>query len=109
MALNAVRFRTSGALRAEIDRRSRFPPARVSAGLCTNMISTRQLTPKGDRAIRDLAQHYGVSVEAVRTVLFAVSAGGGTLAQFDHPELGGSGRWMSGGMTMVGELTICYI
>ena len=34
-----------------------------------NMISTRQLTPKGDRAIRDLAQHYGVSVEAVRTLL----------------------------------------
>jgi hypothetical protein len=58
-----------------------------------NMISTRQLTPKGDRAIRDLAQHYGVSVEAVRTLLFAVSAGGGTLAQFDHPELGGSGQW----------------
>ena len=69
-----------------------------------NMISTRQLTPKGDRAIRDLAQHYGVSVEAVRTLLFAVSAGGGTLAQFDHPELGGSGQWMSGGMTMVGDM-----
>ena len=62
-----------------------------------NMISTRQLTPKGDRAIRDLAQHYGVSVEAVRTLLFAVSAGGGTLAQFDHPELGGSGRPGSAG------------
>ena len=69
-----------------------------------NMISTRQLTPKGDRAIRDLAQHYGVSVEAVRTLLFAVSAGGGTLAQFDHPELGGSGQWMIGGMTMVGDM-----
>ena len=62
------------------------------------MNSTRQLTPKGDRAIRDLAQHYGVSVEAVRTLLFAVSAGGGTLDQFDHPELG------CGGMTMVGDM-----
>jgi hypothetical protein len=26
------------------------------------------------------------------------------LAQFDHPELGGSGQWMSGGMTMVGDM-----
>jgi hypothetical protein len=69
-----------------------------------NMISTRQLTPKGDQAVRDLAQRYGVSVDAVRTLLFAVSAGGGTLAQFDHPELGGNGQWMSGGMTMVGDM-----
>jgi hypothetical protein len=68
------------------------------------MISTRQLTPQGDQAIRDLAERYGVSTDAVRTLLFAVSAGGGTLAQFDHPELGGSGQWMSGGMTMVGDL-----
>jgi Short C-terminal domain len=65
---------------------------------------TRQLTPKGDQAIRDLAQRYGISVDAVRTLLFAVAAGGGTLAQFDHPELGGSGQWMSGGMTMVGDM-----
>ena len=69
-----------------------------------NMISTRQLTPKGEQAIRDLAERYGVSLGAVRTLLFAVSAGGGTLAQFDHPEFGGSGQWMSGGMTMVGDM-----
>jgi hypothetical protein len=43
----------------------------------------------------------------VRTLLFAVSAGGGTLAQFDHAELGGSGQWMSGGMTMVGDMFNC--
>ena len=65
---------------------------------------TRQLTPKGDQVIQDLAQRYGVSVDAVRTLLFAVSAGGGTLAQFNHPELGGGGQWMSGGMTMVGDM-----
>ncbi|HEY5741101.1 MAG TPA: hypothetical protein VIS99_01060 [Terrimicrobiaceae bacterium] len=68
------------------------------------MALTRQLTPRGDQAIQDLAQRYGVSVDAVRTLLFAVSAGGGTLAQFSHPELGGSGQWMSGGMTMVGDM-----
>ena len=68
------------------------------------MALTRQLTPGGDQAIQELAQRYGVSVYAVRTLLFAVSAGGGTLAQFSHPEFGGSGQWMSGGMTMVGDM-----
>jgi hypothetical protein len=68
------------------------------------MTLTRQLTPGGDQAIKDLAQRYGVSIDAVRTLLFAVSTGGGTLAQFYHPELGGNGQWMSGGMTMVGDM-----
>jgi hypothetical protein len=68
------------------------------------MALTPQLTPGGHQAIQDLAQRYGVSVDAVRTLLFAVAAGGGTLAQFHHPELGGNGQWMSGGMTMVGDM-----
>src|ERR1700724_1704902 len=68
------------------------------------MTLTRQLTPGGEQAIQDLAERYGVSADAVRTLLFAVSAGGGTLAQFNHPELGGNGQWMSGGMTMVGDM-----
>ena len=68
------------------------------------MAITRQLTSGGDQAIQDLAQRYGVSVDAVRTLLFAVSEGGGTLAQFYHPELGGNGQWMRGGMTMVGDM-----
>ena len=68
------------------------------------MASTRVLTPDGHQAIQGLAQRYGVSVDAVRTLLFAVAAGGGTLAQFYHPELGGNGQWMSGGMTMVGDM-----
>src|SRR5260221_954779 len=68
------------------------------------MASTRVLTPDGHQAIQGLAQRYGVSIDAVRTLLFAVAAGGGTLAQFYHPELGGNGQWMSGGMTMVGDM-----
>jgi hypothetical protein len=64
----------------------------------------QQLTPNGDQAVRNLAQRYGVSVDAVRTLLFAVSAGGGSMAQFYHPELGGGGQWMRGGMTMVGDM-----
>lgn len=64
----------------------------------------QQLTPAGDTAIRDLAQRYGVSYDAVTTLLSAVAAGGGTMAQFYHSELGGGGQWMRGGMTMVGDM-----
>lgn len=62
------------------------------------------LTPAGEQAIHELAQRYGASVDAVSTLLSAVSAGGGTMAQFYHPELGGGGQWMRGGMTMVGDM-----
>lgn len=34
----------------------------------------------------------------------SVQNGGGTMAQFSIPELGGSGQWMRGGMTMVGDM-----
>jgi hypothetical protein len=64
----------------------------------------QQLTPAGSQAVHDLAQRYGVSIDAVTTLLFAVSAGGGTMAQFYHSELGGGGQWMRGGMTMVGDI-----
>jgi hypothetical protein len=62
------------------------------------------LTPEAQQAVANLAQRYGVSEDAVRTMLSAVSAGGGTMAQFYHTELGGGGQWMRGGMTMVGDM-----
>jgi hypothetical protein len=62
------------------------------------------LTPEAQQAVTNLAQRYGISEDAVRTMLFAVSAGNGTMAQFYHPELGGGGQWMRGGMTMVGDM-----
>jgi hypothetical protein len=64
----------------------------------------QQLTPAGNQAVQSLAQRYGVSIDAVTTLLSAVLAGGGTMAQFYHPELGGGGQWMRGGMTMVGDM-----
>jgi len=64
----------------------------------------QQLTPAGQQAIQNLAQRYGVSVDAVTTLLGAVAAGGGSMAQFYHSELGGGGQWMRGGMTMVGDM-----
>jgi hypothetical protein len=64
----------------------------------------QELTPGGEQAIQNLAQRYRISVDAVRALLFAVSAGGGSMAQFYIPELGGGGQWMRGGMTMVGDM-----
>ena len=62
------------------------------------------LTPQGTQTIEELARRYYVSVDAVMNLLQAVINGGGTMAQFSHPDLGGSGQWMQGGMTMVGDM-----
>jgi hypothetical protein len=63
-----------------------------------------RLTDQGLQKIDDLAQHYEVSAEAVMTLLQALLNSKGTMAQFDHRELGGAGQWMPGGMTMVGDM-----
>ncbi|WP_437671405.1 SHOCT domain-containing protein [Sorangium sp. So ce131] len=64
----------------------------------------QQLTPEGQQRISDLAQRYYVSSDAVMTLLQALVNGHGTMAQFYHPELGGNGQWMQGGMTMIGDM-----
>ncbi len=64
----------------------------------------RKLSPQGEQAVADMAGRYGVSFDAIATMLNAVANGGGTMAQFSHPEFGGSGQWMQGGMTMVGDM-----
>jgi len=60
------------------------------------------VNPEVESAIADIARRHGLSREAVLAMLFALHVGGGTMAQFSIPELGGSGQWMQGGMTMVG-------
>src|SRR5665213_1414737 len=62
------------------------------------------VTPEAEHAIAAIAQRHGLSREAVLAMLYAVNAGRGTMAQFNIPELGGSGQWMRGGMTMVGNM-----
>ena len=64
----------------------------------------RELTPAGQQLINDVAQRHGFSTDAVMTMLQAVVNGNGTMAQFNHWELGGGGQWMQGGMTMVGDM-----
>jgi hypothetical protein len=62
------------------------------------------LTPEGEKVIADLAHRYAISTDAAKSMLDAVMRGGGTMAQFNVPELGGGGQWMRGGMTMVGDM-----
>ena len=64
----------------------------------------RQLSPAGQRAVNDLSQKHGFSADAVASMLDAVWNGNGGMAQFNHPEFGGSGQWMRGGMTMIGDM-----
>jgi hypothetical protein len=52
---------------------------------------------------KQLAQQHGVSEDAVRHLHQALQRGNGTMAQFDHPELGGNGQWMHG-MIMIGDM-----
>jgi hypothetical protein len=63
-----------------------------------------KLTPEGEKIISALAARYGIGVDAAKTMLDAVARGGGAMAQFSIPELGGGGQWMRGGMTMVGDM-----
>ncbi len=62
------------------------------------------LTDHGAAVLSDLSSRYGVSPQAVQSMMEALVRGGGTQAQFDIPELGGMGQWSWGGMTMVGDM-----
>ncbi|MGY5353105.1 SHOCT domain-containing protein [Wenyingzhuangia sp. IMCC45533] len=52
----------------------------------------------------NIANRYGISVNAVTDLTHALMLSNGTMAQFYVPELGGGGQWMQGGMTMVGDM-----
>ena len=54
--------------------------------------------------VQAVAQHHQLSESAVETLFVAIQAGHGTAAQFNHPELGGLGQWMGGGMIMLGDM-----
>ncbi len=64
----------------------------------------QKLTRQGEQKLNELALRYGVSTEATINLLQALVNGNGTMAQFNHPDLGGSGQWMQGGMTMVSDM-----
>lgn len=60
-------------------------------------------TPELRQSLAAAAQQFGVSLEAARAVFDALAAGGGRMAQFNHPDLGGMGQW-SQGSTQVGDM-----
>ena len=64
----------------------------------------QKLTPAGETLVNNLSNRYNISNDAVIHMIVAVNNGGGSMAQFSSPELGGSGQWMRGGMTMVGDM-----
>jgi len=64
----------------------------------------QQLTDEGRRIAGELGRRYGFSLDAVTHMMGAVRGGNGTMAQFNHPEFAGSGQWMQGGMTMLGNM-----
>lgn len=69
----------------------------------------RNLTPDGQRIVNDLANRHGFSTDAVTHMMFSVLNGNGGMAQFSHSEFGGSGQWMRGGMTMIGDMFNGYL
>ena len=54
--------------------------------------------------LQSVADRHGVSLDAVRHLVQALERGHGTMAQFNHPDLGGMGQWFAGGMVMVGRM-----
>lgn len=64
----------------------------------------QKLTDIGENFVNELSSRYGLSHDAIMHMLISVNNGGCSMAQFNCPELGGSGQWMRGGMTMVGDM-----
>jgi len=62
------------------------------------------LSPKGLHAVEEIAHRTGFSQDAVTSMLFSIVSGRGGMAQFSHPEFGGSGQWMAGGVIMISDM-----
>src|ERR1700712_83681 len=62
------------------------------------------LTTEARALVEDVARRQNVSGDAVLALRRGPVGGGGTQAQFSHPDLGGMGQWSRGGMIMVGDM-----
>src|ERR1019366_10379006 len=83
---------------------SRFWVAKVFFTSPIERFTMPPLTSEGQRVVEQLAQSSGFSPDSVTHMLVAVLHGNGSMAQFGHPEFGGNGQWMRGGMLMVGDM-----
>lgn len=61
--------------------------------------------PLSTAQLEAIAAKHGISTEAVETLITAMVGSRGSSAQFNHPELGGLGQWMAGGMLMIGDMS----
>ena len=52
----------------------------------------------------EIARRTGLSLPAIESLREALVRGKGMQAQFNHPDLGGMGQWMRGGMVMIGDM-----
>ncbi len=57
-----------------------------------------------DEALAKAAHDHGLSAGAVRALWDALARGGGQMAQFSHPDLGGMGQWSGGGLVQIGDM-----
>lgn len=63
------------------------------------------LSEADQAAVIEIGKRHGFGPDAARVMLEALRSTGGGMAQFSHPEFGGFGQWMRGGMTMTGSLS----
>lgn len=65
---------------------------------------TQSSSGDSGRVIADIADRHGFKPEAAEAMADALKRSGGSMAQFNHPDLGGMGQWSKGGMMMIGEM-----
>lgn len=61
------------------------------------------LSYQGLAVVDKLAERHDFSRDAIAHMVSAVADGGGQMAMFSHPEFGGPGQWMQGGMLMLSD------
>lgn len=62
------------------------------------------MTAMSEQAIRAVAARHGLGEAGVAALWEAVRRGGGRMAQFSHPDLGGMGQWSGGGLIQIGDM-----
>ena len=67
-------------------------------------MSTKDICAEDHAAINILGKRHHFSPASVTVMWQALQRGNGRLAQFSHPEFGGAGQWMQGGMIMLGDM-----
>jgi len=55
-------------------------------------------------ALEGAATRQGFGLDAAQALWRAMALGQGVRGQFDHPEFGGPGQWMRGGMLIIGDM-----